>query len=346
MGKTQMIRQNLGKVLVDPDFFLFRPISQYRTNANIVLLRTDPMVFIDTGTRNNPPVRHFREVMDRFHITPEQIKYLIITHDHQDHFQNLQEIQHLVPNMITICHERELRTIRFPFIMSRSWFKGLMYSGMPPWGTYLYGTFFGIFSNLMFQTVQKANRIDAYITKETTLSLHNGWIKMIPLQGHSGGHLTILDSRKNLFLGDFVPFTPWVEPTENGIDLMLQSLEYVLQFSAQQVKRTIRAHGDIRRSDPRLWEISPWAEEKARFQTFYDAIHETLDRIPHVIKGKEVKIQDLTGIFAPHFRRYSLMMRTLFIPPAITWGIAYALKLKAQGLIRSVKSRGKYFWTA
>jgi glyoxylase-like metal-dependent hydrolase (beta-lactamase superfamily II) len=346
MVDWKVVNRNMSKVLVDKDFFLFRPCKLYRTNANIILLRTNPMVFIDAGTKNNPPVRHIQQIIYRFQIDPGAIRYIIISHDHQDHCQNLPQLQQIAPKALTICSKGDLLSLRFPFLMPPTWYGGLYYYGMKRWGIYTYGVIYALFSNVFWRTIQKANRIDAYITEEATIQLGNDWIRIFPLRGHSRGHICVLDSRKNLFVGDFVPFTPWIEPTQEGIDLILGALERILKFTDEDVHRVIRAHGDIRRPNPQQWEIDSWTEEKKRFQFFYDTILKTLEIIPKRIKGKFVTIHQLTSLFAPHYLKYSRLMRTIFIPPAITWGIAYALKLKAEGKIYAVKRNGRFFWTA
>ena len=232
------VRTNLGKVLVDPDFFLFRPLQHYRTNANIILLRTDPMVFIDTGTKNNPPIAHIEQVLKNHRVDPEKIGYIVLTHAHQDHFQNLPDLQKIAPYAKTICHKNDLRTIRYPFLMDPTWFEGLYYNGLTKWGVYSYSAFYAVFSNFYFKTIQKVNKIEAYVKNEAVIRVGQEKIHIIPVQGHSQGHLCVLDGRKNLFLGDFVPFTPWVDPTERGIDLIVASIKRVLEFStAQEIGR-------------------------------------------------------------------------------------------------------------
>lgn len=346
MVDWKIVNRNMSKVLVDKDFFLFRPCKLYRTNANIILLRTNPMVFIDAGTKNNPPVRHFKEILQRFKIEPHQVKYIIITHDHQDHCQNLAQLQNLVPNAYTLCSLGDLLSLRYPFLMPPTWFPGLYYFGMKRWGIYIYALIYAVLGNIFWRTIQRVNQINAYVTDEATISLGNEWIKIIPLRGHSRGHICVLDSRKNLFVGDFVPFTPWIEPTENGVDLILEALQRIMKFTENDVQRVIRAHGDVRRPNPKNWEIDSWFEEKKRFQFFYETILQTLEIIPKKIHGKFVTIHQLTAIFAPHYLKYSRLMRTVFIPPAISWGIAYALKLKKEGKITSVKRNGRFYWTS
>jgi glyoxylase-like metal-dependent hydrolase (beta-lactamase superfamily II) len=304
------------------------------------------MVFIDTGTKSNPPIAHIEQVLKNHNVDHEKIAYIVLTHAHQDHFQNLPDLQKIAPNAKSVCHKNDLRTIRYPFLMDPTWFEGLYYNGLTKWGVYSYSAFYAVFSNFYFKTIQKVNKIEAYVKNEAVIKVGQEKIHIIPVQGHSQGHLCVLDGRKNLFLGDFVPFTPWVDPTEQGIDLIVASIKRILEFSTAQVKRGVRAHGDIRREDPQTWEIDTWENERRRFQFFLETIYETLDRIPKVIHGKECTIQELTSIFAPHYLRYSKLMRTIFIPPAITWGIAYALKLKKEGLISTIRKKGQYFWTA
>ncbi|TFH27640.1 MAG: hypothetical protein E4G98_05985, partial [Promethearchaeota archaeon] len=42
-------RDHMGKVVVDDDFLIFRPLNQYRVNASVILIRTDHPVVLESG---------------------------------------------------------------------------------------------------------------------------------------------------------------------------------------------------------------------------------------------------------------------------------------------------------
>ena len=164
--------------------------------------------------------------------------------------------------------------------------------------------------------------------------------------GHSDGQIIALDNRKNLYVSDLVAFTPWIEPTHESLDAMIQSLQLLQTFDESKVKRVVRAHGDIRRPNPRYWEIDSWSQEKERFQFFLDTINSTLDSIPSFLQNHPMSIQQITLKIIPNYRSYSKWMARVFIPPAITWGIAYCLHLERNGKIHSFVKNKRMFWEA
>ena len=289
---------------------------------------------------------HVAKVMERHGDSPKDCRNIIISHNHQDHVQNLMEVQRLFSNARTICHEADLREIQHPYIFPNSWKQGLYYYGLSRTATRFYSMFYFGFSHIYFRTLQRTNRIDATVNKETTIKLGSDRLTLITTPGHTKGHLTLLDSRKNLYLADFVPFTPWVDPHPDGLDDMIASVEKIMRLSSTRVRRTIRSHGDMRRPESRDWEVSPWAEEKDRFQFFLDTIHETVDRIPRLIRGKTLTVPELTGLIIPHFRNYSKLMARIFMPPAVSWGIAYVLHLQKHNRVSMVKKGKKILFTA
>ncbi|MHA1727319.1 MAG: hypothetical protein ACTSWY_01145 [Promethearchaeota archaeon] len=84
-----------------------------------------------------------------------------------------------------------------------------------------------------------------------------------------------------MFLGDFVPFTLWINPIHLALDDMIKSIENITTLNEDQVKLAVRSHGDFRRKG--RWEISPWVQEKARFKLFLDTIYESMEKIPRIL---------------------------------------------------------------
>ncbi len=282
-------RDHMGKVVVDNDFIIFRPQNQYRINASVTLIRSDNPVILESGPSSNPPGSLIERFLKHLNISSEDVKFLFISHGHQDHFSGLRVRQKSFPNAKTICHEAEIDTIRYPFLTQAAWQNALYFKTASKARVKVYDYYYFLLSHLYFREFQIVNRIDGFVKADTRVRLGDDSLHILHTPGHSKGHLCFLDNHKNLYLCDLVPFTPWCEPLPGALDDMIHSVEKLLRYSSNQVKRTVRAHGDIRRP-PKQWEISEWGLEKERFHFFLDTINETLDMIPEKIKGKQVNL--------------------------------------------------------
>ncbi len=338
---------HLGKVLRDDDFIIFRPKQQYRINSNVILIKSDSEVaFFESGKRGNPSIYNILHTLKKEKIPLDSVKYLLISHAHQDHFANIRQMQQKFANVQTYCHINDANGIRFPFILPKTWKEGLYNSNFRKSSVNLYSFYYTLFSNLYFQSFQLPNRIDGTFNQDTKLKLGTEYLTILQTPGHTEGHISMLDGRKNLYLADFVPNTPWIDPNAHSLDAMIASIKKILALDSNQVHRVIRGHGDIRREPHSSWEIANWSEEKARFQKFLNTIHSTLDLIPEKLKGKEMDIMQITSLFSPKYKRYSAIMTRFFIPPAVTWGIAYVLKLQREQKVHLKKNSRKLIWTA
>jgi len=339
--------RHLGEVFRDNDFLLFRPNRQYRINSNIILIKSDSEVaFFESGKRGNPPMQKIKHFLEKEEISVNKVKYLLISHAHQDHFANIQQIQRNFPRITTYCHQNDASIIRFPFLLPKAWKEGLINSNFSRTSVNLYSFYYIFLSGLYFQSIQLPNRIDGTFTKDSKLKLGNEYLSILHTPGHTEGHISILDGRKNLYLADFVPNTPWIDPNAYSLDAMLSSITKILSYDSNKIQRVIRGHGDIRREPHTRWEIASWSEEKVRFQKFLDKIHSTLDLIPEKLKGKELDIMQITSLFSPNYQRYSAIMTRFFIPPAVTWSIAYILKLQREQKVQLKTNSRKLIWTA
>ncbi len=71
------------------------------------------------------------------------LNIFVLTHGHQDHFQNIKQYQHLLSHAKTICQQDDAQFIRYPFLLSKSWGEGLLYYGLNASGLKLYRLLYG-----------------------------------------------------------------------------------------------------------------------------------------------------------------------------------------------------------
>ena len=146
-----------------------------------------------------------------------------------------------------------------------------------------------------------------------------------------------------MFLGDFVPFTPWINPLPEALDDMIHSIKNFIKIPSNQIEFTVSAHGDIRKEN---WEITEWKIQKEKFQCFLETIYESLERIPKLVRKKPLTTENIAQLLIPKYERYLWVMRVFFIPPALTWILAYCQKLEKQGQIKCIKKKGNILWTS
>ncbi|MBD3354074.1 MAG: MBL fold metallo-hydrolase [Candidatus Lokiarchaeota archaeon] len=311
--------------------------------------------------------KSFKEI----NIDPTVVKFILITHSHQDHCFNLWNMENLCKNAKVICHRNSSFQIRNPTRMPRSWREALKLLGKSKFIQTIYGTLSTPVMMLFYKTIHIYPRIDYtidfeidekdfYLSKCPIIPTKDNKLILIPTPGHDKGHMSILDANKNLFLGDFVPFTPWIDPELYALDAMINSIKIILKLHESEVENAVRSHGDYRR-DPTYkgtlndngpwygksstWEVAPWAEEKARFKYWLDKIYESLEKIPLFLKGRPLNTYEIAKLLIPHYKKYSWTMRLFFIPPIITWVLTYCLKLENDNILRRIYKGKQLYWS-
>lgn len=359
----------MGAVVDYGDFLIVRPIKNYRINSGVIIIKGEEPVIVDTGSSTDPGIGRIRAAFKINKIDPDSVKYVIVTHSHQDHATSLWQIENFCKNAKAICHANEFKQVQNPTRMPKAWSAALKLLGRPKWVQNLYNYLSIPMLMLFYRTIHIHARLD-YVTNYETDSEHfslddcpklettDNEFTIIPTHGHSEGHISVLDKNGNLYLGDFLPFTPWVNPNAEALDKMIDSTEILLSIPDSRIKRAIRSHGDIRRDRnyrgklhdngpwyglSATWEVADWSEEKERFQYWLDKIRTTLERIPDLLT-KPLTFYGLTKLIIPHYKNYSFIMRELFIPPAMTWILAYCLKLEKMGKIRRIKKHNYLYW--
>ncbi|MCP4764119.1 MAG: MBL fold metallo-hydrolase [archaeon] len=370
-------RPGMGKIVDHEDFFIIRPKKFYRYNSSVIILKDEEEPFmIDVGTSEDPGVHGIKKAFLKYNINPSSIKKIFLTHSHFDHTQNFFNIQKYCSNAKFITEESEWDDMQIRILNNNSF----RTKSINLIGKSLIPSFFYSFLSIplrmwMLKSFKSSPKVDYTFKFDKNLSnfsidncpsFKSGKlrIKIIPTPGHSIGHSSILDSNKNLYLGDFVPFVPWILPAAESLDKMIVSIKNIIKLGENDVKQAIRNHGDIRRDpnyngkgklkaneqwfdDNSTWEVANWGGEKGertRFQFFLDTINDSLESIPRFLEKKPLNIHQITHYIIPHYKQTSRFI-SLLIPAPLTWMICYLLKLEEQGLVKKIKRDHQFLWT-
>lgn len=351
MTKLKKIPDKLGISFDYGSFIVIRPRFSYRMAGSVVIIKGDNPVIIDTGF----PVLGISAIKRAFikhKVDKNSVSWILITHSHPDHSMNLFRLKKLCKNAKVICHKNELHDIQHVAQVGRSFKQN--FDMVNSRFLNAVNIFLGPFSRLFIFILTFYPRIDYFITQDfkdekfsikkcPKIKAGNKVLTIIPTIGHSVGHLSILDTEGNLFLGDFVPFTPWINPEVQALDDIIQSIKNILTIDNEViVELAVRSHGDIRRKES--WEISPWIDEKERFKLFLDTINNSLQKIPEILKDKPLNIQEITKKLIPK-KKYSRILERFSFQPKITWTLVYCLKLEKMQIIKRILKERKLFWT-
>ena len=337
------------------EFLIIRPTTSYRLHSSVIIIKGEEPVIIDTGTTLEPGLKRIKEALKFYEIDPLAIKYIILTHSHQDHVLQLFGLQKYCRNAKVICHKKDLYNIQHPTSMEKSWQKALKLLGRPQSVLLLYRIMSGPAYLAFYRSVNMYPQVHYVVNapicqngfdlkKFPKLQVKGHSLHLIPTPGHSAGHMCVYDSNiKVMFLGDFVPFTPWINPLPEALDNMIQSIKNFSTITKDDVEYAVSAHGDIRKEN---WEITDWDCIKEKFELFLKTIYDSLQQIPKILKKRPLTAESITQLLIPQYRRYLWVMRVLFIPPALTWILAYCQKLEQLGKIKRISQRNKILWTA
>jgi len=352
MSEIKKIPNELGISFDYGSFIIIRPRFNYRMSGSVVIIKGENPVIIDTGF----PVigiSTIERAFIKFRVEKNSVSHILITHAHPDHSMNLFRLKKLCKKAKVICHKNELHDIQHVAQVSRTFKQNFDMAD----SRFLNAVnrFLGPFSRLFIYILTFYPRIDYLVTQDfrneefslekcPKIRAGDKILTIIPTIGHSVGHISILDDEGNLFLGDFVPFTPWINPEAQALDDIIQSIQNILQIDNEaKVKLAVRSHGDIRRDGH--WETSTWIDEKHRFQLFLETINTSLQRIPQLLKDKTLNVQEITVKLRSNKKKYSTFLERFSFNPNLTWTYVYCLKLeKMQKIKRIVKNR-KLFWT-
>ena len=349
------LTQKMGIAVDYGDFILIRPRLNYRICAGVILIKGPRPILVDTGNLVDPGIGSIRRAFHRFAIDPVSVRRIFITHSHQDHAHNLNRLKKLCPRAQAVCHEREAFNIQHPHHVGSSVQNALIWLGKKQVLRLMQATSRPMMC-LLGLTIDPSQTIDqtVYVDSDgSDFSLDQAQVldpaglalRLIPTPGHSAGHTCVLDRNGNLYLGDFVPFTPWITPMAEALDDMLVSVDRVLALEPDVVEQSVRAHGDFRRQP---WEVMAWwgeDGERERFVQFKKAIKDSLESIPKLLTDRPLSTETLAARLIPRSIKYNRLMQRWFIPPGLTWTMAYCLKLESINQIRRQVIDAELCWS-
>lgn len=318
---------------IDHDsFILCRPGRNYKINAAICIIKAENPILYDVGI-GREMLSLVKSALSSFNKTPKDVGFALISHIHFDHCLNLAIFNRTFPNCKVIFHENAFNNItrrvkQFPTKYDK---KQSLY----------FTNFWKLFVQASYLRKGKV-----YVCKDNDIiPCRDVKLKVIHTPGHSSGHACLLDcTNKTLFLGDHLPFTPWLDITPDAIDDMLYSLRKLISLSSKEVKYSVRNHGNLKDD----WkEVYEWEEEKERFKDFLELILSSIDRITSILKNNPLTIEELARkiLKNKNYRDYNLMMNLFFMPPNLSWIICYLLKLKKEGKVIDIKKGNKWVAT-
>ncbi|TFF89392.1 MAG: MBL fold metallo-hydrolase [Promethearchaeota archaeon] len=312
--------------VVDHDsFFLCRPGRNYKVNAAVSLIKARTPVLYDVGIGRDM-ISMINMALNRMEKRPPDVGYAIISHVHFDHCLNLIHFNRAFPNCKVILHENAFKSLmckinQFPTEFDKNTSR--------------------IATKFWKRIIQAAylKKRKVYVYKEDSIfELPDLKLKLIYTPGHSLGHTCLLDcTNKVLFLGDHLPFTPWLDISENSIDNMIYSLKKLLALSTNQVQYSVRNHGNLKDG----WkEVYPWEEERNRFKSFLMLIQESLNKIPEILKNKPLNVHQIANLILKNkdYRNYNPIMNLFFMPPNLSWIYCYLLKLTKEKKIQYLRA--------
>ncbi|MCP4764114.1 MAG: MBL fold metallo-hydrolase [archaeon] len=337
------------------DFIVIRPTQNYRINSGLIVIKGTEPVIIDTGTPKDTNFVRIQRAFIRHSINPDTIKYVCLTHNHQDHMLNSNILRKLCKNIKVVCNERDYHGMQHPTTLTYKWVTQLSeYMGLSKTELLFYRVLSTPIFMMFYQTINAYPQIDytfnyrfkngnTDINQCPKLKSGDLLLKLIPTPGHSEGHFSILDSNKNLYLGDFIPFTPWIDPSPNALTEIIQSTKTLLNLSENEVKLAVHSHGDYRKSEGN-WEITPWNEEKDRFRLFLETINQSINKIPKILRNGPMNVFEITKNLIPNYSKYNVIMSRFFTPPSVTWVLNYCLSCEKKGLIKRFKIKNQIYW--
>lgn len=197
--------------------------------TNTFLLRvSDEYILIDVGTSKK--TKKFLRILDDYNISPDKIKYIVITHAHFDHAGCLAEIQKITGAQV-IAHKNAVDLLK----QGKNAFVGIKIKR---------------FNSLIRRKLDKAQVYhpvtpDIIVDDTYTFEEYGTDIRVIHTPGHTLCSISAIDKNGNVFVGDSamgfpirtVPRLPIIAADFN---LLIPSWKKIIEEGA---KKVYPAHG-------------------------------------------------------------------------------------------------------
>ncbi|MHA1733469.1 MAG: MBL fold metallo-hydrolase, partial [Promethearchaeota archaeon] len=306
-------------LVIERDDVLFvTPVGSSRMFANVIVVRDGEggLVFIDASSHRDPGVEFIEHVLQKKGLLVRKgtgaRTHVLFTHHHVDHTSGLNSLRQAFPDLVLVAPEGECWHIQHPYNMPRGWQRLNEAMAQPPAVIPLYRVLMKGIGPLYSGVPRWVNRVHASFP-ETAGTIKLGGRKFMPIftPGHSPAHCAYLDETGVLFLGDVVPGTPWLHPEPGMLDKMLESIERLIRLPEDRVEYSVRSHCNA--SDHGNF-IYPWPEERDRFRRYLALILATLDRLPGLLRGRELTPVDVAHLVINKYRNYSKLMNKIWVP--------------------------------
>lgn len=199
------------------------------------VIKDEGTILIDAGSPNK--IRTFTEAFNRFHIHPEDIELIVLTHGHFDHAGSAKDLKTITGANIAIHkndkQDAEQSRINFP-------------SGASAWGKFLRFILRPVSNNKFtrFPSVKADVVLDEKDYPLIDFGIHG---KIIHTPGHTPGSVSVLLRSGELFAGclahNNMPFR-----FKPGLPIFAEDLEQVKQswnkVIRQGTEKVYPAHGD------------------------------------------------------------------------------------------------------
>ncbi len=307
-------------------FLVCRPGKSYKVNAAISVIKADKPILFDVGV-GREMITTLKKALSIFDKKPIDVSYAIISHIHFDHCMNLINIVKDFPNCKVILHEtsyKHLALIEKQFDKKHDKKTSIRTTNF--WKSIVIAIYL--------------TKKQMYVCKDNEyIPCRDLKLKLIHTPGHAAGHICLLDcTNKVLFLGDHIPNTPWLDISENSIDNMIGSIKKLLNLNPNEVKVSVRNHGNLKEN----WrEVYPWEQERERFRRHLDLITKSVEDVSKLLINNPLTIDDIARIILKNknYRDYNPVMNTFFMPPNLSWIICYLLKLMKENRVKQVGKR-------
>ncbi len=319
------------------------PRGSAKTCANIVIVGRNPAVLIDAGGYNDPGPSLLLQALERFGTSPKNVTAILITHSHIDHVGGLSAIARRLPNARIYCQDPEIYSVLHHFRAMNAWKQMFRYNNFSPVVYAIYWSFLTVVDILQSTGSQRAKKIAGIKDEKFHLQAGNGMLHPIITPGHSSGHTCYLHDNGDLFLGDMIPRTPWLDVCPKVLQSQIASIKHLIDLPSNRVQRAIRSHANTRDKGRSIY---PWEEEREKFRQQLDLIYESLERIPRLLKNRLLTIPQLLPLIIRGARPYSKFFTDIYIDPNTTWVAAYLEELESQGKVWRNARRGKIWWSA